>query len=298
MPQPRISRALRRCVILPGALAAAFPGAVLVAPPPMAARIRIEPELVLIATLVYPPLGLLLVAALAPLGDLIVPVLGAQPARHAETVVLTFLAGWLASYAVRDDDRRTVPANVASAMWLFGAVLVASGATNALQLYRENPAQLREAWRVMRLAYLWTSDPIGVHAAAALVEGMLLVVAVAWIIQRDRAYLLWVPLTLVASGVLASVTSALMALGIASANVLARKAAFGAPRYSATMADVNAAGSYFVLLFVMCLGCAISRRKTRAVFLIGAAAMLAGLVLTWSRAALLAGGAGACVVAF
>src|SRR5918911_4395065 len=98
----RSTRVLRRCLILAGALVAAFPVAVLVSTPPMAASIRIEPEIVLIATLVYPPLGLLLVAALAPLGDLIVPILGAQPARHAETVVLAFLAGWLASYAIRD----------------------------------------------------------------------------------------------------------------------------------------------------------------------------------------------------
>lgn len=290
--QPRPGRVLRRCVILAGALAAVYPVAVLVANPPMPRGIRIEPELVLVATLFHPPLGLLLVAALAPLGDLIVPILGAQPARHAETVVLAFLAGWLASYAIRDDDRPVVPGTVAGAMWLFGSVLVASVATNALQLYRESPDQLRETWRVLRLAYLWTSDPIGVHAAAALIEGMLLVAAVAWIVRRYPAYRFSVPVTLVASGVVASISSALLARGVAPANVLTRQLAFGLERYSAPIADVNAAASFYVLLAAVSIALAAEFRRTRIVWLLATAAMLYGLSLTGSRAGFVAAAAG------
>ena len=291
-PQPRSRRVLRRSVILAGALAAAYPVAVLVANPPMPRGIRIEPELVLVATLFHPPLGLLLAAALAPLGDLIVPLLGAQPARHAETVVLAFLAGWLASYAIRDDDRPTMPGTVAAAMWLFGSVLVASVATNALQLSRESPDQLRETWRVVRLAYLWTSDPIGVHAAAALIEGMLLVVAVAWIVRRYPAHRFVVPVTLVASGVVAAVSSALLARGIAPANILTRQLAFGLERYSAPIADVNAAASYYVLLAAVSIALAAAFRRTRVVWLLGAAAMFYGLWLTGSRAGFVAAAVG------
>ena len=91
-------------------------------------------------------------------------------------------------------------------MWLFGSVLVASVATNALQLYRESPDQLRETWRVLSLAYLWTSDPIGVHAAAALVEGMALAAAVSAIVKRDARYVMWLPFTLVATGTVAGLS--------------------------------------------------------------------------------------------
>ena len=124
------------------ALVPAFVFATFVANGSVPAAIRLEALVVLVATMVRPAIGLMLVALLAPLGDAVVPLLGAHPVRHAETLVVAFLAGWLSVLAGEDEPRPTLPANLANAMWVFGGVLIASVAATALQLQRENPAEL------------------------------------------------------------------------------------------------------------------------------------------------------------
>ena len=54
--------------------------------------VRVEAALVLLATMVRPGAGLIAVALLAPLGEAVVPLIGAPPFRHAETLVVAFLA--------------------------------------------------------------------------------------------------------------------------------------------------------------------------------------------------------------
>src|SRR5471030_1834950 len=89
--------ARRAVALVPALVVATF-----VANGSVPAAIRLEVVGVLIATMVRPAIGLILVALLAPLGDAVVPLLGALPVRHAETLVVAFLAGWLSVLAGED----------------------------------------------------------------------------------------------------------------------------------------------------------------------------------------------------
>ena len=95
-------------------------------------------------------------------------------------------------------------------------------------------------------------------------------------------------LSLIGSAVAASVASGLLAIGIAPASTISRVVAVGLPRYSAAMMDVNAAGSYYVLLLGVTLGAVALVERGRVACLIALIAILCGLALTGSRAAVLA----------
>ena len=283
MPRPRWRRlwAWRAVALVPAFIIASFltNGSVSVA-------IRLEALAVLLVTLERPALGLALVALLAPLGDVVVPFLGAPPARHAETLAVAFLAGWLSFLAGEDDSRPRLPSNLVNAMWVFGGVLVASVAATAIQLQRENPVALQNTLAVLTRSYLLTDDIIGAHAAAPLLEGLGLMGAAALMARspRDR---FWLRLSLVASGVVASVASGLIGLRIAPARTLARHAFVGLRRYSAVIGDVNAAASSYLLLLGLSTGVTRVVRRPRP-WLLATGIILAGMTITGSAAALLA----------
>ena len=249
-------------------------------------NIRAEAALLFAITLVRPAIGLTAVALLAPLGDVLVPILGASPFRHAETLVVAFLAGWLANFAAADRRISTMSRSLASAMWFLGIVIVASVAANAVQLHRENPEVFSRVLFELRELYLMTDDPIGAHAAGALLEGMGLIAATAIISRRELGHRGVLLLALLTSAVAASVASLLLAYGQAPTLTLARQAAVGLPRYAATNHDVNAVGSYYVLLLGIAIGFAVSGGRAWAAWVIAAGLLLEGLVLTGSRAAL------------
>lgn len=267
----------------------AFVFATFVANGSVPAAIRLEALVVLIATMVRPAIGLMLVALLAPLGETIVPLLGAPPVRHAETLVVAFLAGWLSVLAGEDEPRPMLPTHLANAMWMFGGVLIASVTANALQLHREDPQQVRDTLTALTHAYLLTDDIIGAHTASALLEGIAVIAAAATIARREPLYRFWLLLTMVAGGVFASAASGLLAIGVAPAATLARHLAVGMPRYSATARDVNAVASYYLLVLGVAVGLAASVRRARVLWLLGCFAMLGALMLTRSRSALIAG---------
>ncbi|HEY2908356.1 MAG TPA: O-antigen ligase family protein [Vicinamibacterales bacterium] len=245
--------------------------------------------LVVAVSILRPSIGLMLIAAIVPLGDVMMPLLHTPPPTRPETLVLSFIAGWLISRALaKPSERGTVVPDVAAAMWIFGALLVASVATTALHLYRANPQHLRMVWAALSESYLWTDDPIGAHAAANLIEGIALVLAVGDIVRREPLYRSRVVLSLVGSAVAVSVASGLLAIGIAPASTISRVAAVGLPRYSAAMMDVNAAGSYYVLLLGVAVGAVAMVRRGRVANLIAFTAIVCGLALTGSRAAVLA----------
>lgn len=136
---------------------------------------------------------------------------------------------------------------------------------------------------------LGADDPIGIHAAGRLLEGLGLMAAAAQIGQRETRDRLWLLACLVASGVLASIASGFLAIGVAPARTLARHAAVGLARYSAVTSDVNAAASSYLLLAGVSLGLATCGRRTRPVWLVAAVIILAALMLTGSGSALIAG---------
>lgn len=281
----RWSAPLRRCAIVAAAVAAAYPVAVLIGNSLLPAAMRVEPALMLVVTAFNPLAGLLLVAAIAPLGELIVPLLGAQPVNHAETVVLAFLAGWLGSRAVSQERRPQLPASVGNAMFVFAAIVVASLTTTALELYREAPAQFDDVWTSTRAGYLSGTDPIGLHVAAGLLEGLLLTVAAVSVIEGDSGRRAAVAGALVAGSVGVAVASTLLSRGIASANILSRQARFGFPRYATAVGDVNAAASAHLLLVPFTAAMALHRRRQSVVWAAATLILSYGVWLTGSWAA-------------
>jgi O-antigen ligase len=260
--------------------------------------IRVEAALVLAVTLVRPAVGLMIVAFLAPLGDIVVPIVGGPPLRHAETLTVAFLSGWLLFRTSDDKSRVVLPSSLTNAMWVFGGVLISSVAATAFQLHRENPTALRSAFTTLTQSYLLNADDvIGVHAAGRLLEGLGLMAAAAEIGQRnvrDRIPLL---ACLVASGVVASIASVLLAMGIAPVQTLARHAAVGLARYSAVAGDVNAAASSYLLLVGVSLGIATLTRP-RAPWLLAGIMLIGGLALTSSGATVIAFAAVVCAAGF
>jgi O-antigen ligase len=267
----------------------AFVLAVLLTNGSVSMAIRVEAALVLIVTLVRPAIGLMIVAFLAPLGDIVVPIFGGPPLRHAETLVVAFLAGWLLFRTDRDEPRVALPTALASAIWVFAGVVIASVTSTALQLYREDPAALRSTIAALTQSYLLNADdPIGFHSAGRLLEGLGLMAAAAEIGQRNVRDRLLLLACLVASGVVASIASGLLAIGVAPAQTLARQAANGLPRYSAVTSDVNAAASSYLLLVFVAVGVAALARRTRLAWLLAATIMVAAIALTGSGSALIA----------
>jgi hypothetical protein len=267
----------------------AFVLAVLLTNGAVPAAIRLEAALVLVVTLVRPAVGLMIVAFLAPLGDIVAPIVGGPPVRHAETLTIAFLAGWLLFRTDQDESPVALPATLTSAMWVFGGVLIASVTATALQLHRESPAALQSTIATLTQSYLLNADDvIGVHTAGRLLEGLGLIVAAAELGQRSVRDRLWLLTCLVASGVVAGVASALLAIGIAPVQMLARQAANGLPRYSAVTGDVNAAASSYLLLVGAAAGAASVARRRRVAWLVAATLLVAGIMLTGSGSALIA----------
>ena len=286
---------LRRAVSLALALLPGSVVALLIASPSIAVPMKLAATLVLVASILRPAVGLMVIAAIVPLGDVMTPLVHTPPPTRPETLVLSFIAGWLISRVLaRPSHDGTVAPRVAAAMWIFGALLVASVATTAMHLYGANPQQLRLVWAALSGSYLWTDDPIGAHAAANLIEGIAVVLAVSDIVRGEPKYRSWVMLSLIGSAVAASVASGLLAIGIAPASTISRVVAVGLPRYSAAMMDVNAAGSYYVLLLGVTVGAVALVERGRVACLIALIAILCGLALTGSRAAVLAAALVAC----
>ncbi len=93
---------------LAAGLIPAFVLAVLLTNGSVSMAIRVEAALVLIVTLIRPAIGLMIVAFLAPLGDIVVPIFGGPPLRHAETLTVAFLAGWLLFRTDHDESPRGI----------------------------------------------------------------------------------------------------------------------------------------------------------------------------------------------
>jgi O-Antigen ligase len=284
---PRGGALASRLICAAFALAPIYVLVVLAAEPSIATAMKIAAAIVFISAIVRPPVGAVLVAVLVPLGDVMTPVLQTASATRTEALVLAFIAGWLISRAyARRGDRDAVSPSAAAAMWLFGGLIVASVATTALQLSHIYAPELRATWSALRDSYLWTDDPLGVHAAAHLLEGLAIVFAVSAIVRREPRSRLWILLSLVVSACVVGVASRLLAVGIAPATTISRDLAIGLPRHSAAMADVNAAGSYYVLMLGAVVGVAAAVRRPRGLwFTVPAVAVLIGLELTGSRGA-------------
>jgi O-antigen ligase len=263
---------------------------VFLASPSIPVPMKIAVGLLLALTIVRPGYGLVFVAAIVPLGDILGPLLQMPPPARAESLIVAFIAGWLASpNAGGTYDRPCVPDNVANAMFVFACVVLASIAATALQVRQANSPYFHAIWTAVANSYLWTDDAIGAHAAGSLLEGIALIAAASEIVIRDSRYRFRVPIVLVASAVVASVASGLLAIGVAPFATLNRVQADGLPRYSAAMSDLNAAGSSYLLTIGLTFGIAASVRRLRMIWLLPLIAIIGGVLLTRSRTAVVAG---------
>lgn len=252
----------------------------------------------LAVTTAWPAAGLLLVAALAPLGDMLAPLLGARVYAHAEAIVLAFLTIWLAATSVDSDRGVSIGSRAATAAFVFAAIVVASVASNAYQLYRGSPTDFHLAVSEIARGLLFSSNTIGARTAANLLEGLGVTIATAQLVRSRRWLRVGVPIVLILGGTAGAIGSALLAKGIAPAATIARQTAFGWPRYAATIGDLNAAGSWYVLLFGIVLGVIVLGRGTARALCVAIAGLLAwGIWLAGSRSAIAALGLILCVAA-
>jgi hypothetical protein len=244
--------------------------------------VRVAVVAVAAGGLARPREALLALAVAGPFSGLALPAAGVAPFRTHEALVLAFLAGWLLRRP--PDTPGAVIARLTLPALLFAAVVVSSSAALALELYRMDPVQFADSLASLGW-YLWIDDPMGVVAGAALIEGLLLVVAVVELTQeRPRLALALINAIGLVAAAAASLT-VLLAAGVLPV-ALTRYAGLPERRFVAHITDLNAAGSYFAMVFGLACGMAAATLGTRRrIWIVAAAALLAALVLTGSRAA-------------
>ena len=264
--------------------------------------------LLLALSIARPPLGLVVVAALAPLSPWITRAADLELLRLAEALVLAVLAGTCLRLPFgprRGDDGAALPAGVGPAAC---ALITVAGAAVVVELV---PAQagLSGTWllvagaaRQLSTDYLYGTTAIlpGLQHVALLVEGTGLVLVIAVWSRHDAD----LPRSLVVASLAGAGAAAAVNLDVmitevaAAADPLATLAAFlrGGHRLAGHVPDVNATGSYFLMLTLAGLGliagsarariCAVPTLAAGAAFwLAGSRAALAAAVLAAAAAA-------------
>jgi hypothetical protein len=233
-------------------------------------------------------LALVAVVGLAPAGLLLAP----NPARGAEMVAWAFLAGWLIRIdrplASRPVPRALlIPAALyitcAVASWLALTVADAGGIDSA--------AVPRFILRAIGTDHLSATSPEPATSAMLLsVAGVALLLAGQALTATNRRLAGWLA---------GALTISLAALSVAAvASVLLRWQAQGyagwfiarfgtIERVAVHVADVNAAGSQYVLALLAAIGLAAHHHGRRWLWGVLAAVMVPGLILTGSRSAAL-----------
>jgi O-antigen ligase len=243
---------------------------------------------VLLVSAWRPAEGLLLVAGLAPLGALLAAAFDFDPFRLGEAIVLAFLAAWLLRPAPAEHRGPRFTPLAATSGWLFGALVVASVAGMTWHVAR-TPGALSPTVSALLHEYFVFTDRLGVVQGALILEGLALAAATVELFRRRPALATELPAALAAGGAAAGLASVLLWRGLGPAALIAQQDGPGAYRVAAHVADVNAAGSYFVMLFALTLGMAGRERSARRLPWVLAAVMCGvGLWLTRSRTALAA----------
>lgn len=254
-------------------------------------RVHVMAKLMVAATYLVslwnPAEGLLLAVGLAPLGALFAAVFDIGPFRVTEAILIAFFSASLLRAWPASTIGPRAPAYATVAAWLFSAVIVGSVAGLAWQM-SHFPGWLTRTIHALAGTYFTTVDRIGVTDAAKLLEGIGLSAATILLMRRRPALAVQIPIVLAASSIVAALSAVLLWWGIAPDVVLERYARIGY-RVSAHVSDLNAAGSYFVL--VLCLALGMSLRDggvRRGLWIFASAACAVGLWLSGSRSAVAA----------
>jgi O-antigen ligase len=226
--------------------------------------------------------GLLAVAALAPLGSYLAALAGLEHFRGSEALLLPFIAAWLVQKPPRHTNGPRLPRYATTAGWLFGVLVVSLTAGVVSQVLRY-PDIFRTSLLALTESYFNYTDPTGVTECAKILEGMAIVAAAIELFRQRPALARWLPAALGTAAVGGALTSALLRFGIAPDEVLVRELRIGY-RFAAHVADINAAGSHFVLVLCLALGMVAQERgRRRALWIAAAAACEFGLWMAASR---------------
>ena len=241
---------------------------------------------------VRPDLGLLLVAALTPVA--------AYAGRRwnpeiawAEVLVVAFAAGWFARRLIPRGAAPVLPAPLRHPVLVFGSVVFASAivllSVDNLRLGR---AELVDAlWQFFAREFFAPGSFLYLHAAALLVEGLVLFSAAARFASADRRFALRAALALSAGAAVAA------AVNLGEVIASARRFDHAWTRLVQTLmttrinvhyGDVNAAGSQFAMLLFVAAAVALGRRRLARVWFAAAAFVALGLWMSGSRTAMFA----------
>jgi O-antigen ligase len=234
--------------------------------------------------------ALMLVAALVPIASW----MGRSTNEYiawAEAIVVAFSAGYCARSAATGTERPSH--RLGPPIFIMGSVVVASVLMQIfVEVWRFGPAPTQERlWGLLTHFYFVTydsADPI--DAGMRLIESLILLGAAASLAQRHPTFSRWL-LKAILFGATAAATLNLWRLWDATQRFNRPFDAFlrylSTQRVNVHYADLNAAGSYFVMMLFAAAGLALvpkHRRWIPAVFLIAASIWLTG-----SRGAMLAG---------
>jgi O-antigen ligase len=210
----------------------------------------------------------------------------------AEVVVLAVLAGWCARRAALP-ERGASPAIVVSILLALIVLssIVATIALDGITMGAGLRAALVE--HLTRTYFIFPREFLGLHAGLQILEGLGLCTAAAVLIARRAGALRAISGAVVGG----SAAAAVIDVVVFSAHA-ARTESFWSSlagqlahvRYGVPFADVNAAGSYYVMTGIAAIELArVSRGPWRAASIAAAACGTGGLWLSGSRAAMLAG---------
>jgi hypothetical protein len=252
-----------------------FTIAVLVLGAPLSMKLAVGAMLAV--SIASPYAGLLAVAATVPLADYIGIILNLGSYRLGEAVTIAFLSGWL----IRGEPGRPGPRVAGGIGWALAVAIVASMVGTAVRF----PGALREAANWAFYGYYLSVDPSGWVDGARLLEGIALVAAVFAMFRRRPQLAVALPAALTIAATAAGATSILLWYRVAPAVILQRHALIGY-RYTAHVADVNAAGSYFALSVCLALAMAVrARGRSQVTWLVATAVCVVAAWLAASRTA-------------
>lgn len=244
--------------------------------------------------------ALLVTAALATLGSPIAGLAGAEPTRGAEAIALAFLVGWLARMLVSRGSVATAAGRLAAPLLILGLLVVSSLFVTVLAVQRATEPAATYVSRIaaaLATHYLGWLDPLIGHwyVAAQFVEGLLLCAAAMGLCRARPGFARQLVRMVVAGAAGAGLLSGLrLAMGMLRSpepGTLVLSALQNQLRLTFHTGDVNAAGSHFVLALFLAAGLAAAAAswKARTAWFAALVPVFAGLWLSGSRTAMMAG---------
>ncbi len=235
-----------------------------------------------------PSLGLLLVASLGPLSTAIAILLGAPSDVYTliEAWSLVFIGAWAIRELVRLLRSPSAWPTIVWLLWAWSAWVIAVGVLHA--------SSAGAAWggddffgRAFFVSPRF-GDPL--RASIAMAAGPWLAMAVTrTVVSRAQAVQLAWAFSLGAAGAAALNLNRLVEAALRSEQPVARLAELLATqRVNALFIDFNAAGSWFAMALVMAFGAAVWDRRYRLTGAVAIVFTAGGVVLSGSRAAVLA----------